>query len=260
MKSNTFTTVLAMLMLAFLWSCQQEVVNPTDAPIATRGHKPNHAGGPGGGGGGNGGGGNGGGGDEGGADTSIYAVQYTGSIISSDVAYLRVTKNTGKVTELHSLCDAALGNITEDTISTVLEGLNELFTYLTPPATCYDQFECSLGVTMNQFNKKQLPDRIRVTFWFEDPSAPDGILRFVMFGTIVGEFPPTTTSPTVIRMDKWVVDAQVNYDPPSPECMHENTLFSDDGIPDQEVTIRLVDQETEGDGPALCATKAGCAN
>jgi len=264
MKKNTCIIILVMLTAVFQWSCQNETVNPEtatghDQPTDLRAPGGNGNGG-GNGGGGNGGGGNGGGG---GGSVAIYAVQYTGSadgstgIVTSDVAYLKVTESTGKTTGLHSICDGSFASMTEVLVSTTLYGLNDLFTYLTPPVTCYDDYECSWSVSMTQFDKKKLPHRLKATFWFADPAAPGGNPRFTMWGTINGEFLPTTSTPTTIEFDKWQVDYGNGYSGGDPACDHETTFFADDNIPHQSMSITLIDNP---DVVALCASKPGCTN
>jgi hypothetical protein len=164
MKIKNNIILMVLLTIAFQGSCDSE---PAFSDIVSENEIAINQKARGGNGNGNGGGNNGGGDDT----PSLYEVVYTGAwndgdtdIITSDKVYMEVTENSGKITGLHRVC----------TESTTLYGLNTLFTYLTPSVDCYDNYECSWSVSMTQFNKKKMPDRLKATFWFEDPAAPGG--------------------------------------------------------------------------------------
>ncbi len=234
MKKNITIQILTLLTIAFLWSCEQDTAKPSspDEDITFRSHNSHH----------NPGGGDGGGG----GSTDLWEVVYDGDIITSDLAYVKLEKNTSKYAIISEACDG---------ISTTLYGLNNLF-LLSGLNDCFENSECSTWIHLRQFDKRKLPERLAAHFWFEDPVAPGETIWFSMYGTMSGDFPPTGT--TTVEFDKWTVrfGASSSGEP----CERENDFFAE-GTSNQSMSIRLVDQEAEGDAATLCAAKEpGCIN
>ena len=239
MKKNTRITILSLLALTFLWSCEQETIYPDDNTITAR--APGNGNGQG---QGNGGAGNGG--SDGGA-AGIWEVVYDGNVITSDPAYVKVEREGGKTVILSEACGG---------ISTALYGLNDLFTLSGLNPDCYDAHECSVWIEVRQFDRKKLPERLVARFSFTDQdAAPGDGISFAMYGTKTGDFPPTGI--TTISFDKWAVSFGANGG--GAACERANDFFTN-GIANQSMTMRLVDQDVEGDIAALCGSKDGCVD
>ena len=231
MKTFTTTALLSVLTLLFLWSCEKENINPTetssDLELTERAK----------------------GGKKGGPNNdpkSTYSLEYTGPTVSSNLAYIRVTEDSGKRTKLHGFCDE----------STTLYGLDDLFAVIN--SSCYESTECSVNIELHQFDKKKLPHRLKASFWFNDDVSPNDPVRFIMYGTITGVFPPTENDPvTTIEFDKWAVNFGLQGQGADPSCAKENGLLSDDGLPNQNMTLTWI---TDTVDPAYCSNISPACN